>query len=710
MEKVPVYTFPIYRKSTPTKKFSLPLTPITNQQNGSATKAQCSEPKLTKNIQVMPKRTTPLKRSSPAAKATAACSDKLHLSAINLKENVKIADQATAITWNTSRRMTRSQTVLLAQAPVNIRKRKSEPANLPNKNLANQLTSKKRTTRATIVSLTPLETPISSKKSDTTAKAGSLLKDMSESIIPTVKDKTVATAGHRDNIVKVLAIALRADQNQPITSAPTSVLPPITCDTSQRRTRSQTVLLAQAPLNFEKRKSEPTKVRKQRLTNKVTPKEGAKNVVTTSLTSKLDVSEVTPETGTTSTTSKSVDKAEILPKDISAFEVILGEEGDSVPAAGFDENANVSKEHSGPEETEPTVTTLNSQLTVDSTVAAATSLTSSIRPRRSTHSARRVKPKTIEDVTRKDDTLTLPAARPVKTARRRNTVNSVQFSTDENVTNASIDEQETNAAMRLTASFQSHVTKKSASTEPVQGRDKSSSAISRNSTVDENVAITSIGNEGESTEPSTAEAASGDQSNVTNRSTKGARRKSKLTAGLTANSTGTPVSARIKHKESGTTFIKLPDDLRQILMDDSKFINSTKRLYEIPTDVSVAEVIGAYVTIVAESDASNSWNPSPMTSSTLFQGIIEYFDVLIGRQLLYEPERDQFEWISNKFAGEPMSKIYPPIYLLRLLVQMNKLLHFKKTSEDVMKFSMDHLNRFLKYLADNKATYFKTPS
>lgn len=166
-------------------------------------------------------------------------------------------------------------------------------------------------------------------------------------------------------------------------------------------------------------------------------------------------------------------------------------------------------------------------------------------------------------------------------------------------------------------------------------------------------------------------------------------------AGMTVNGT--------ECRPSRAAVVRILDDLKVILLDDSKFITVQKKLYDIPLGVNAAEVIEKYVAIARVGDSDG---PSGMTVDVLFQGIIEYFDGLIGRQLLYEMERDQYELLMNNFVGVKMSTIYPPIYLLRLLVQMNKLLPFGNTSADVLEFCMECLHKFLNYLADNKSTFF----
>ncbi|XP_037038967.1 uncharacterized protein LOC119076366 [Bradysia coprophila] len=746
VEQAPVYRFLINRKSSSTRKSCQPLTPITNNRispNKSASKEQCSEQKKTKRVQVVPNPTSPLKKKSAAAERKTLSNVKRNSSSIDLKLNRNAVEQTTAITLTSSRIMTRSLSVLLAKAPVNIGRRKSEPANIFNQHLANQITSKNVTTNAPITPSISIETSTASKKLQTATKVKTLLNNIttsttaitwntsrrmtrSQSVLlakapvniggrksepakilnqnlanqliskksatkalttpPNLpercsapkKSQTAAKAKTNDlsetakidDNVNVFATDSRADETQPMLS--TSIK--AACGTPRRKAKSQSGSLAKAPVNLERRKSESAKKRNQNLVKScfgITTK-----VVTTPPTSPTVATEVTIETGNASNKSKSASKAKSLSKNEPVIETIPVE-GKCVLTTRLDDNGNPAENDSQPEEADPVAPSLNLQLISDTT-AATVSPTSSIRLRRSTRSSKGLIPKRHEDVTRKNDSPS--AARPFIVSRRRHTVNSFQSTTDAVVANASVDDQGTSNE-NITTDVQSDIIKRPMNTKPALRKDRSTTDINANSTTDENVSIVSTENQGKSTNRASTKPASAKK---------------------------IPASTKIKNKENEAAFIKIPDGLRQILVDDSKFINTSKRLYEIPSDFNVAELVDEYVMSVVENEASNPWNSTPMSCGVIFEGIIEYFDTLIGRQLLYEPERDQYTLIMNNYPGVAMSKIYPPIYLLRLLVQLNKLLHYKDASKETMKFSMDHLHKFINYLTDNKSTFFNT--
>lgn len=164
------------------------------------------------------------------------------------------------------------------------------------------------------------------------------------------------------------------------------------------------------------------------------------------------------------------------------------------------------------------------------------------------------------------------------------------------------------------------------------------------------------------------------------------------------------VSTAGSAKSTGQEFISIPQELKLILIDDLKFVHMQKKLYAIPiADNNVAHLIEDYVAIVREAADTRRLNEV----DRIFRGIMEYFRALLHCQLLYEEERVQYTILMNDFASKDMSEVYPPIYLLRLLVRLNNLLNFNNMPADDLKFIVDQLHEFLKYLVDNKTKYLE---
>lgn len=140
--------------------------------------------------------------------------------------------------------------------------------------------------------------------------------------------------------------------------------------------------------------------------------------------------------------------------------------------------------------------------------------------------------------------------------------------------------------------------------------------------------------------------------------------------------------------------IKIPDELKPWLVDDWDLITRQKKLFELPARVNVDQIIDDYIKSKRVSNNKNK-------ESTLIEvtnGIKEYFNVMLGSQLLYRFERPQYKSIIDQFGDDRnMSSIYGPIYLLRLFVKLGSNLVFTTLDEKSIQLILAHIHDFLKY-------------
>jgi len=149
--------------------------------------------------------------------------------------------------------------------------------------------------------------------------------------------------------------------------------------------------------------------------------------------------------------------------------------------------------------------------------------------------------------------------------------------------------------------------------------------------------------------------------------------------------------------------IKIPDDLKPVLVDDWDLITRQKMLVTLPCKMTVDDLIEDY--IKTKSTKNSNVNKDAMLET--MSGCKDYFNVMLGTQLLYKFERPQYGEIRTKIPDKPMSSIYGAIHFLRLFVRLGAMLAYTSLDERTVHILLNHIHDFLKYLSKNGPTYFK---
>ena len=153
--------------------------------------------------------------------------------------------------------------------------------------------------------------------------------------------------------------------------------------------------------------------------------------------------------------------------------------------------------------------------------------------------------------------------------------------------------------------------------------------------------------------------------------------------------------------------IKIPRDLRRFLLDDADFVTRQKQLVPLPKaeDKSVKAILDGFVksngTKVENSTKSN-------VSEEIVKGIAEYFNVVLGTQLLYKFERPQYSDMLKEHPGRPLSEIYGAEHLLRLFVKMGSMMSYANLDDKSMHFIVTKIQDFLEWMTKGADDVFSS--
>ena len=148
--------------------------------------------------------------------------------------------------------------------------------------------------------------------------------------------------------------------------------------------------------------------------------------------------------------------------------------------------------------------------------------------------------------------------------------------------------------------------------------------------------------------------------------------------------------------------IAIPQELQHWLVDDWDLITRQKQLVPLPRKKTVHHILQDYVQSIVD-------NPNGVrlgVAEEMTQGIKEYFNVMLGTQLLYRFERPQYGDLLSDMPNKSMCEIYGVEHLLRLFIRLGSALSYSNFDEKSMQFVVSCIQDFLNYLSREAETLF----
>ncbi|KAL2707127.1 Chromatin modification-related protein EAF3 [Kluyveromyces marxianus] len=164
------------------------------------------------------------------------------------------------------------------------------------------------------------------------------------------------------------------------------------------------------------------------------------------------------------------------------------------------------------------------------------------------------------------------------------------------------------------------------------------------------------------------------------------------------NSKSPPQMALLNKRSHPKIYIKIPIALRSVLVDDWENVTKDRQLVQLPSSHPLDEILHQFYTDMAGSLAS------PVDQAQLSEfinGIKLYFNLSLGKLLLYRLERIQFADLLKKYPNKQPTQVYGTVHLLRLITLLPEMIESSNVDDQTAKIIVKHCDSLLDWIASH---------
>ncbi|KAH6902543.1 MRG-domain-containing protein [Coprinopsis sp. MPI-PUGE-AT-0042] len=161
----------------------------------------------------------------------------------------------------------------------------------------------------------------------------------------------------------------------------------------------------------------------------------------------------------------------------------------------------------------------------------------------------------------------------------------------------------------------------------------------------------------------------------------------------------------------------VPEVLKQILVNDWEYVTKENKLVDVPTKITVLEILEGFSKYIMEMDPKPAHLREPeKLIDTITSGLQTYFDKSLGTNLLYRFERPQYAQIRKQYwtgqdvvigTEKEMSSIYGAEHLLRMLVSLPTMVAQSSLDKGSLDLIRDYTNELIQYMAQERDRIFQ---